>query len=779
MTSTAAAAPSVADLIKAAAEARQRGDKAAAVDHLTAALRQHEQTRAPVPRTSYYDLGVLLYELRRYEEAETWVRSGLARRSKDFALTNLLGVLQKRQGRFDEALKTLDQAAKLDGTSVSPYVNRGNIYLEYRDGARAAEMFKRAVRMQPRSAENQRLLGLAYQHMGDFAKALNQFEIARQINPQEPRIWIDQAAVFEATARVDEAFATLDRAIDSLGPVRNLIEARIVLLRRAGRYADARAWIETLLKDQPEAAWLHFQMGRTLIRMDRKLANVHFAEAVRLAPDEPQYVTEYAENADRTRGPEEADNIAIGYRLALRRLEMGANLKPDAKTLRSILVRCGDYEAADRLGTFEELGTYWAAAGEEAALHHMMGQVRSSEQKRALVDYHKTWGRSVDLLASKTPLNRTSPEAPAITGQAKIRLGFMSSDLRAHPVAYFAYDLLTGYDRERFEIYCYSWSTHVADGIQNRIAAAVHAFRHHPHIADRDAAQLIADDHLDVLFELGGSTDMNKLKVMAWRPAPRQASWLGYPHSCGLTSIDRILVDPFIKPDDPSLLIEKPFELKRTWVAMDKPGFSPIPAITPETPTERNGFVTFGTMNNPYKYNPRVLATWAEILQKVPDSTFLFVRPEGAVPAFRENIERRFESLGVAPDRIHYVPVRGTHLQHYNEIDVALDTFPHVGGTTTCETLWMGVPTVTLVGEAFFERLSYSNLNNAGLGDLCTFDVDGYVAKAIEVGADVSWRSELRRTMGERLKSHPLGQPDRFTEDFQEAVVAWLDEARP
>ena len=139
-------------------------------------------------------------------------------------------------------------------------------------------------------------------------------------------------------------------------------------------------------------------------------------------------------------------------------------------------------------------------------------------------------------------------------------------------------------------------------------------------------------------------------------------------------------------------------------------------------------------------------------------------------------MEDRFESLGVARDRIAYVPVRGAHMPYYNEIDVALDTFPQTGGTTTCETLWMGVPAITLVGEAFYERLSYSNLSNAGLGELCTFDKASYAAKAAEIAGRTEWRTELRRGMRERLRAHPLGNPELFVSDFQDTLLQWMDE---
>lgn len=342
----------------------------------------------------------------------------------------------------------------------------------------------------------------------------------------------------------------------------------------------------------------------------------------------------------------------------------------------------------------------------------------------------------------------------------------MSSDLRHHPVSYFALPLVEGFDRARFDLYCYSWNSGPADRVQRHIAAKSTAFRLHPDVSDRDAAATIANDGLDMLFELGGTTHMNKLRVMCRRPAPRQASWLGYPHSAGPGSIDYIVVDPHLRPPDPALLIERPFELPQTWVALGTLGFNDRTAIEPGTPEERRRCVTFGTMNNPYKYNPACLQAWAAILRAVPGSRFLFVRPEGATAPFRANMRSAFAEGGIDPDRIEFTAVRGTHLPHYNSIDIALDTFPQTGGTTTCEALWMGVPTVTLVGEAFFERLSYTNLLNAGLPGLCCFDPARYVQTAIELAADPELRAGWRHTLRRQIRRSPLGRTDWFTTAF-------------
>jgi protein O-GlcNAc transferase len=762
---------SVQDWLASANAAKSGGRAREAADCLIAAIRRHEATKEPLPRGVYFDLSVLLHQLSSYQEMLRWADAGLARQAKNPDLFNAKATALRRLGRHTDALSCCREATKLDRRAIPPLVNSGRIYLDQKEGARAVEIFVKLVRMQPRSARHHNLLGRAYRVANDFTKAERHFRLAVQLAGADPGPFADLAAFLAETGRPDEALALCEKAEERLGPQREVLDCKLVMLRLHGRRQDAIELLEREIARTPDQAWLYIHLARALHATDPLRANEALRKAIAIEPDNPKYLTELSMSLERTRVGEEAANIAEAYELALRRLALGGDLVDEARRLRAIFIRCANYDAAKALGTSETLGPCWAKAGHETALHHLMGQVETPEDRRALTAFHRLWGKGAEALAASTPIRR----APAVTGRAKIRIGFMSSDLRDHPVSYFVAPLLKGYDRGRFEVYCYSWSSAEPDQVQRSISQTVDAFRLCPYITDRDAAQLIADDQLDVLFELGGSTHMNKIRVMAWRPAPRQASWLGYPHSCGLSTIDRIVTDPFITPPDPALLIEKPLELPHTWVAFDETSFGPVAPIDPLTPQERTGSVTFGTMNNPGKYNPRMIGAWAEILSKTPNSRFLFVRPEGAVAPFRKNIEAHFAANGVDPARIHYTPVRGRHRPHYNAIDVALDTFPQTGGTTTCETLSMGTPVVSLVGEAFFERLSYSNLNNVGLGRHCPSTRERYVDLAVELAGAVEWRREFRMTARDRLKSHPLGRPDWFVRDFQNAVIAWMD----
>jgi protein O-GlcNAc transferase len=503
-----------------------------------------------------------------------------------------------------------------------------------------------------------------------------------------------------------------------------------------------------------------------LIGPGKQEANEHLRTAHQAEPQNLEYLQDFMEGMNRARYGQESANIQEAYELAQKLMSQAKTLLPYASTLYPILLRCGNLAALDQIGTLEELGAHWASKAQPSAIPYLFGRVKTLQDRRRLIDYHRVWGQQVEADAARRPIER-----PAHAKRRdKIRVGIMSSDLRGHPVSYFVHPLLANYDRTRFEFYCYSYFDGVADAIQNHISEIVDVFRLIPGIAARDAARLIANDDLDILIELGGKTAKNKLEVMAWKPAPLCASWLGYQHSCGLSTIDYVVVDPFINPSVPGLLIEKPLILDRSWIVMEGWAFDQNQFSDQEIPEERNGWLTFGTMNNPYKFSAAALAAWAEILSKAAHSRFLFVRPEADTYAFKEHMWRAFEAGGVARERVEFVPGRGAHLPHYNDIDIALDTFPQTGATTTCESLWMGVPVVSLVGDAFFERASYSNLSNAGLADLCAFDRPGYIDTALALANDRTRRKYLRQSLRSDIRARPLGRVKDFVADFQTAV---------
>lgn len=719
------------------------------------------------PSAIAFDHARTLSDLGRHEEAEALVAAAQARRPRDYPLANLRGVLLKRMGRLREAVGQFEAARKLDPKNHSPLVNLGNVWTALGEGAKAKECFARAVRLAPKDSECWRLLGQAHRNAGEVVEARRCFERALLLNPRGQEALTDLVGLLVEDGQAARAEALLAAAMQAdpkaIGP--RLIQAQ--LCRLQGRPDEA----EALLRQVLEIDSLNLTALLTLARMneerDRAAAIDFLRRAVAAHPDSVEAAGLLCDSLNRHRVGDEAAHIQDSYENAVRMLSrFGEAARPQARALRGVFARCVDFERLEGAGTLDQLLPIWTRAGQLSALHLELGRVQGLEGRRRMVEWHR---QIAGLVSQRARRGRKMP-APALIGGAKIRVGFMSSDLRHHPVSYFALPLFEAYDRERFEVFCYSFYEREADRVQQHIATKVDGFRWWQRKSDEEIAAGIAADGLDMLFELGGSTAMNRLEVMAFRPARLGASWLGYPHSAGYEEIDYILVDPYLKPDDPSLLVERPFEMPESWVCLSRLGFEPYP-ITPEIPELRHGHLTFGTMNNPYKFTPACFDAWARVLRALPDARFLFVRPESAVPAFRANVEREFARRDVAPERVKYVAVRGKHMPHYNDIDIALDSFPHVGGTTTCETLWMGVPVVTMVGPAFFERLSHSNLNNAGIADLSAANEDEYVAKALALAEDRARRQHLRTGLRAQIMQHPLGQPARFVRAFYEQVA--------
>lgn len=716
----------------------------------------------------YRNFTSLLFRKGMYAKGAQWCRAGLEVYPRDTELWNILGVCLRRAGEPEEALKALDAGLKIQPKNDGLLQNKGNVLNDLKDGPGAVAIFSRLVRAAPTNAEMQRALGRGLWRSDEFDKAEMRFRLAARLKPDLIDAWLDLSALLAETKNADAAVAVLDEAL-KINPIPRLMEAKAVAIRRGQKLRQAEAYLKEVLEAHPDEAWAHYQLGGVITDFDRPRANIHLRKAVEMKPDDLDYRMALVESLVRSRHGDEAAHLDDAY-TELKAARAVGELKGPAqlKVASEVLSRVADFAGLDEVCDFRETGRLWADQGRHTALLSQLSRVKTPEDRDELIHQHRSWGEYVQERVKRYPLRRPKTPRP---DNGKIRIGIMSSDLRMHPVAYFSLPLFEHIPRDRFEIYCYSYYQGQEDSLQKRITELVDVFRWEQEISDFDAAQMICDDQLDMLIELGGSTHMNKLNVMAWKAAPLQASWLGYPHSSGLDTIDYLILDPYLVPPRRELLIEKPLLMPSSWIAMGELAFPERP-MAAEPPVVANGYVTFGTANNPYKYSRAMVAEWAKVTAAVPGSRFMFVRPEGGTAAFRDNISAIFEAEGVSRDRLRFEAVRGAHMPFYNEMDISLDTFPQTGGTTTCESLWMGVPVVTLVGAGLFERLSCSILGNAGLHDLCAGDLDGYLEAAVRLAGDVERLRKLRRELRPTLKASRLGQTKAFAADFYKMLEA-------
>jgi protein O-GlcNAc transferase len=385
----------------------------------------------------------------------------------------------------------------------------------------------------------------------------------------------------------------------------------------------------------------------------------------------------------------------------------------------------------------------------------------------ALAEAHAEWDHH-----HAAPL-RAAAHTPPIAREPRrrLRVGFVSPDLGRHPVGCFLEAILEQFRAQDFEVYCYS-DRRKEDQWTARIEAACAGWRRIAVRPDAEVVQLIHNDRIDVLFDLAGHTAENRLLMFAGRAAPVQITWLGYVGTTGLAAMDYVLADRWhIPPGEEGLYRERVLRMPHGYVCWrapaDAPAVGPLPALT-------RGYVTFGSFNKATKCNPEVIALWAELLQRVP-SARLTLRNKGlASGAIRQRIVGQFQAAGIGPDRVDLLDwmAPGELMAAYNEIDIALDTFPYSGGATTCEALWMGVPVVTWPGRTFASRHSLSHLSNVGLTETIAGSRADYVDKAAALAGDVERLAHLRRGLREKMAASPLCDPAQFAKDLADRLRA-------
>ena len=392
-----------------------------------------------------------------------------------------------------------------------------------------------------------------------------------------------------------------------------------------------------------------------------------------------------------------------------------------------------------------------------------------SETSETLFAAHRAWGRRFDALAM-------AHERAARSG--RLRIGYVSPDLRTHSVAYFFEPLLKAHDRWQFEVACYAEVLR-PDATTARLRALSDRWRSTVGMDDPGLAERIRADEIDILVDLAGHTAWNRLGVFARKPAPVQVTWLGYPNTTGLSSIDYRIVDAVTDPaGSDALACERLLRLDGGFLCYQGRDDAPLPSAPPCTDT---GVVTFGSFNNPAKLSPSMLQTWAELLKRVPDSRLLLKGKAFADAGARARLLGAMAAHGVAPERIEAMGWAGderSHLAMYARVDIALDPFPYNGTTTTCEALWMGVPVVTLRGDRHSGCVGASLLTSAGLPGCIAESRDDYISTAAALASDTARLRELRVCLRAQLLRSSLCDGDAFARRFESALLGvwehWL-----
>lgn len=396
-----------------------------------------------------------------------------------------------------------------------------------------------------------------------------------------------------------------------------------------------------------------------------------------------------------------------------------------------------------------------------------------------LFEVHVAMAEGVDAMRTTVPFDDYSN---VTQGKPKLRIGYISADFRQHVASNYIRSLINYYDDERFEVYCYS-NTRREDELTEKYRAGVDAFINVCDMTDAELAAKIHNDRIDILVDLGGYTQDSRVHVMSYRPAPVQISYLvGYPYSTGLRSVDYVISDPWLDgPLNARYCTETPLRLPQsfgTFDALYEQDINPVPAY------ERNGHVTFGSLISPYKLHPDIVQVWSTILKRIHSAVLVLNHPNYTWEMIRGNITQEFSRHGITENQLRFVwekHSQGGHLRHYNDIDIALDSFPMTGGMTSADAIWMGVPLITLVGDTHHHRLSYSLLSNVGvaLDDLITFSREEYVEKALALAQHPERIKELRQAIPQALKRSILCDPVNLARQMEAAYIGGWNKKFP
>jgi predicted O-linked N-acetylglucosamine transferase (SPINDLY family) len=358
---------------------------------------------------------------------------------------------------------------------------------------------------------------------------------------------------------------------------------------------------------------------------------------------------------------------------------------------------------------------------------------------------------------------------PKAYGHRKLRIAYVSSDFSLHPVSMLTAELFELHNRDEFEVYGFCWSPEDGSGLRKRVMQAMDHFIRIDKMADDVAAQLIRSHEIDILVDLQGQTAGARANLLAYRPAPIQITYLGLPATTGLPSIDYVIADRFLIPEEAApFYSETPLYMPDVYQVSDRKrpvGAKPTRAqcgLPPE------GFV-FCSLNNNYKYTPDVFATWMRILHRTPKSVLLLLADN---PWAKENLIHAAEAQGIDKDRLVFATRTSPedYLARYGIVDLFLDTFPFNAGTTANDALWMGLPVLTYTGRSFASRMAGALLTAARLEELITYNLADYEEKAVFLAQHPEECQRLRTHLAEVRRSGALFDTPRFVKNLEDRL---------
>ena len=390
-----------------------------------------------------------------------------------------------------------------------------------------------------------------------------------------------------------------------------------------------------------------------------------------------------------------------------------------------------------------------------------------------LYEAHRNWSET-----HLRGVERCSKHCNSLDPARKIRIAYVSPDFREHSVAYFIRPVIRCHDRLNFEVFIYS-SVSSPDIVTAEIESLADQFRNISGIPDADVAGLIRNDRIDILVDLSGHTSGHRLLTFGRKPAPVQVTYLGYPNTTGLREIEYRITDSSSDPkgESEAFYTEKLVRMPNGFLCYEPPDDT---LVSCDLPCIGKGYVTFGSFNYTAKIGSEVIDVWADILKAIPSSRLLLKYRSFSDASTRDYFQDMFITRGIDKQRIAFMgltPDKSEHMAAYNSVDIALDSFPYNGTTTTCDALWMGVPVVVVKGSNHAGRVGVSLLRQVGVEELVADSIESYVALATGLADDKEQLVKYRHELRNQVKNSSLCDADSFVKELEQVWrTIWRDQ---
>lgn len=716
--------------------------------------------RFPEHGFAWKTLGLIATQSGRHEEALRCLKKSSVLLPTDKEVLTGLGNSQRGLGRLHDAMVSYSRALWSSNGSAEIYCNLGAVLQDLGRLEDAATNYRKALEFNPRLVEARSNLGNILRLVGRIDDAVKNYRQALIISPCFAEVDFNLGNALREVGQRDAAIVCFRRALNSKPDFVEALGNLGALLLDAGRPASAATCYRQALMLKPEYFEALSNLGNSLQALGQlECALTVYRRALKLKPD---YFQAHSNLGNALRGVGHLNEASTS---CMRSLDIEPDYAEGFNNLGNALQDLGRFEAA--------LACYRRAVVIqpeylEARSNMLFGHNYLADLPADLLLAEARLFGDVAARRAKPCHSWSNPRDSKRT----LLIGLVSGDLRNHPVGYFIEGILAALKRNGsggFRIVAYH--NHLrSDDLTDRIRAYCHSWRVVTGLTDEQLAERVLDDGIDVLIDLSGHTAYNRLPMFAWKPAPVQATWLGYFGTTGVAAIDYLIADPFTLTEaGESQFSETVWRLPDTRLCLAIPDLeievSPLPALG-------CGHITFGCFNNLAKMNDSVVALWGKILAAVPGSKLFLKSKQLGDSSVQQTTIDRFAAQGVTADRLileGFGP-RRSYFAAYHRVDIALDPFPYPGGTTSVEGLWMGVPVITLAGENFLSRQGLGILMNAGLPEWVASSGDEYVSIAIALTDDLPGLAALRGSLRRKVLSCPLFDAERFALQFERAV---------